>query len=164
MMKMVLSWCHRHKILTGLAVLLLIGAIGNATDGSKSTTSATTDAPTVTPSPTSIAAAPPTPTVDPGAAAAAAKARAGQDAAAKARAGQDAAAKAAADQAAAAKASSDPASACFMRPAEYGDLILRLSDLGVPPTAQVLGGGWAYNHDTDTCQNGPDFLLAPAFQ
>jgi len=159
MMKMVLSWCHRHKILTGLAVLLLIGAIGNATDGSKSTTSATTDAPTVTPSPTSIAAAPPTPTVDPGAAAAAAKARAGQDAAAKARAGQDAAAKAAADQAAAAKASSDPASACFMRPAEYGDLILRLSDLGVPPTAQVLGGGWAYNHDTDTCQNGPDFLL-----
>lgn len=47
-----------------------------------------------------------------------------------------------------------------MRPAQYGDLILRLRDPGVPPTAQVLGGGWAYNHDTDTCQNGPDFLLA----
>ncbi len=47
-----------------------------------------------------------------------------------------------------------------MRPAQYGDLILRFSDPGVPPTAQVLGGGWAYNHATDTCQNGPDFLLA----
>ncbi len=158
-MWVVLRWCRRHKILTGLAVLFLIGTIGNATSGSKSTTSATTDAATTAPSPASIAPPPPpSPTGD--SVAAADKARADQAAAAKAAADQAAAAKAAADQAAAAKAAADPASACLMRPAQYGDLILRFSDPGVPPTAQVLGGGWAFNHATNTCQNGPDFLLA----
>lgn len=148
-MRIVLRWCRRHKILTGLAVLFLIGTIGNATSGSKSTTSTTTDAATTAPSPAFIAPPPPpSPTGDPVAAAA------------KARADQAAAAKALADQAAAAKAEADPASACLMRPAQYGDLILRFSDPGVPPTAQLLGGGWAFNHATNTCQNGPDFLLA----
>lgn len=137
------------RIALALGVILLVGIISAASGGNTSTTTTATATATATDS-TAVPAAPvsESPALAPPAQAA------------TARADQDAASKAAAAQAAAAKAAADPASACLMRPAQYGDLILRVSDPGVPPTAQVLGGGWAYNHDTNTCQNGPDFLLA----
>jgi len=134
------------RIALALGVILLVGIISAVTSGSTSTTTTATATDLLT---TAVPAAPvsESPALAPPAQAA------------KARVDQDAASKAAAAQAAA-TAKADPASVCLMRPAQYGDLILRVSDPGVPPTAQVLGGGWAYNHDTNTCQNGPDFLLA----
>ncbi len=51
------------------------------------------------------------------------------------------------------------AAACFARPPTQGDIIVREKDPTLPYTAMQLGGGFAYNHNSDQCQSSVDFSL-----
>lgn len=51
------------------------------------------------------------------------------------------------------------AAACFARPAKYGDIIVREKDPTLPYAAIELGGGFAYDHRSNQCQDSIQFNL-----
>jgi hypothetical protein len=51
------------------------------------------------------------------------------------------------------------ATACFARPRTQGDIIVREKDPTLPYYASQLGGGFAFNHRSNQCQNSVEFNL-----
>ena len=55
----------------------------------------------------------------------------------------------------------DPAAAaCYAKPRNHPDILVREKDPTLPYTAQQLGGNFTYNYRTNTCQDGITFVLS----
>lgn len=48
------------------------------------------------------------------------------------------------------------ADACVARPARYGDVLVRTKVPDLPWDVVELGGGWVFDHRTNTCRDGVD--------